>query len=138
MDTNPNDSRSDQVLMAQERTILAQERTLLANERTNLANQRTFLAWLRTGLACVGGGLATARFLVFHTFTHQIIAQFASGVLILLGIVIFALSLMDYKITFKDLGSKNGYIGALSSVISISIVLIVISILFFLITFQII
>ena len=107
-----------------ERVLLAKERTALAGERNRLSNQRTFLAWTRTGLASVGGGVAIVRLLTFANPSHQMAAQIIGAVLIILGIVIFFLSLMDYRDTYKRLKVKEGYVEITATAISITLCLI--------------
>jgi putative membrane protein len=116
-----------------ERILLARERTVLAKERNRLANERTFLAWTRTGLAMVGGGFAMVRLLTFQTLTHQILAQVIGGALLGLGVLIFALSFLDYRNSFKKLQLKNGFAGSVWTISAISFVLIVITLGFILI-----
>nr|WP_249274283.1 DUF202 domain-containing protein [Parachlamydia sp. AcF125] len=76
---------------------MAQERTSLAMEQTRLANQRTFLSWIRTGLAGVGGGIGVVRLLTFENPLHAHTARIVGIILILWGILIFILSLIEYK-----------------------------------------
>ncbi len=118
-----------------ERTLLARERTRLANERNRLANERTFLAWIRTGLASVAGGVAIIRFLTFHTYTNQVIAHYIGCILVVLGIVIFFLSFVDYKNSCKKLEVENGYAGSVLSIAAMSIVLILVSLVLLIFTF---
>ncbi len=119
-----------------ESTLLARERTSLATERNRLANERTFLAWTRTGLACVGGGLAIMRFLIFQTVTHQMMSQLVGGILVVLGIAIFGLSLFDYRRTYKKLSVHNGFAGSVGAVSAISFVLIAVSLVLLFIAFR--
>lgn len=116
-----------------ERILLARERTVLAKERNRLANERTFLAWTRTGLAMVGGGFAMVRLLTFQTLTHQIMAKGIGVALLGLGLLIFALSFLDYRNSFKKLKMKNGLAGSVWTISAISLVLIVITLGFILI-----
>lgn len=117
----------------EERTSLAKERTKLASERNRLANERTFLSWIRTGLAIVGGGIAMMRLLTFEHLAHQRIAQAVGAILIILGIVMFIFSALDYRRSFKELKVKNGFAGSIWAVTAITIVLVVISIIIILI-----
>lgn len=106
-----------------DRIGLAKERTRLANERNRLANERTFLSWTRTGLAVLGGGVAVVRLLTFETFVHQGVAQLCGFVLILLGIVMFAFSAVDYIQSFKELKVKPGLAGSPLTILVIAVVL---------------
>lgn len=119
-----------------ERVLLARERTSLANERNRLANERTFLAWIRTGLASVAGGFAIIRFLTFHTFTHQLVAQTVGSILILLGMWIFAISFVDFKRSSQQLGIKGGIAGSLGSSAVITVVLFFVSFVMLFIAFK--
>lgn len=118
------------------RNLLARKRTLLATERNRLANERTFLAWTRTGLASVGGGLAIIRFLTFQHLMHQVMSQVIGGVLVLLGIAIFALSFFDYRNSYRKLRVKNGFAGSVWTISVICFVLIAVSAVMLFIAFK--
>lgn len=119
-----------------ERVLLARERTALANERNRLANERTYLAWIRTGLASVGGGLAVMRFLIFNNPTHQLAAQIAGSILVILGILIFFLSFFDFRKSYQKLQLKEGFTGGVGTISLISFVLILVSFVLLLIAFR--
>jgi len=99
----------------------------LAQERNRLSHLRTFLSWIRTGLAIVGGGFALARFIAFENPTNRLIGQRVGELLILLGMMVFALSLLDYKSTYQKMERGSTYGGSLWSVALISLMLIGIS-----------
>lgn len=115
---------------------LAKERTALAAERSRLAFQRTFLSWVRTGLASVGGGVALARLISFENPDNQMISQRVGEALVLLGLLIFVLSLLDYRNNYKKT-ERRDYAGSIWSVTLISTVLVVISGLLFYVVFKI-
>ena len=117
-----------------ERILLAHQRTVLANERNKLANERTFLAWTRTGLAIVGGGVAIIRLLTFENPNHQKVAQLIGAVLIVLGIIMFFLSFIDYSNSYKKLKVKDAYAGSIWSIALIAFILTIISIMLLVIT----
>lgn len=106
----------------------AEQRTSLANERNQLAFERTFLAWSRTGLAIVGAGIAIAKLLTFTSSSHQFIAQVTGSALVVLGLVIFLLSFLDYRRTHLRLRISPGYAGSLISVGLITAVLCIVSV----------
>jgi inner membrane protein YidH len=112
------------------------ERTEYAKERTRLSHERTFLAWLRTGLACVAGGIAVVKLLLFRNETHQQIAKFAGLFLVICGIMIFLLTLLDYRRSHKQLKADTGYLGSMGSVTSLVIILIIISLMLCYIVFD--
>ena len=120
-----------------ERILLAREQTFLAQERSYLADLRTFQSWIRTGLAAVGGGLALMRLLIFQSFTHQLLSQISGGILVLLGILIFILSYIDYRNSCKTFYIHPGYAGSLYFCCLISVVLVLVSILLLSIAFKI-
>ncbi len=77
-----------------------------ASPRDFLAAERTFLAWIRTGLALMALGFVLARFGLFlqqinllrpdlHTASYGLSLWFGT-VLILLGVLVFLLSLVRY------------------------------------------
>lgn len=113
--------------MPDDQLQLAKERTSLADERTRSANERTFSAWVRTGLACVGGGAAIVRLLNFVEPTHKILATFTGILLMVLGMVIFILSFIDYKQGTKKTLSQSGFAGSVASTTFIFLMLILIS-----------
>lgn len=106
-----------------ERISLAKERTRLANERNRLANERTFLSWIRTGLAILGGGVAVVRLLTFQNVIHQVVAQVCGILLIILGIVMFILSAIDYIKSLKALKLQPSIAGSPWTIMTIAMVL---------------
>lgn len=110
-----------------EQLLLARQRTSLSKERSQLSNERTFLSWIRTGLASVGGGVALVRLLSFQTQAHKGVAYIVGVTLVLLGIVIFMLTLVDYSKSCEKLKISNGYAGSRYFVTLIVVVLIGVS-----------
>lgn len=96
-------------------------------ESTILAHQRTFLAWIRTGLACVGGGIAVARFLFLENIGHQRIASLCGQILVIAGVLIFVLSLIDYRKNYQRIKGKIGYSGSVWAVTALVTILIIVS-----------
>jgi putative membrane protein len=73
----------------------------LAREQTILASERTFLSWIRTGLAMVGAGIVVIRFVLFENSLEQLLIVVGGKVLIFWGVIIFLLSLFDFRRVFK-------------------------------------
>lgn len=90
--------------LVEKRTALEHMRNHLARERTRFSAERTISSWMRTGLASVGGGFAIIRLLVYYRESHRMIALGIGEALILWGMVIFVLSLIDYRECCKGLG----------------------------------
>lgn len=106
---------------------MAKERTLLSIERNRLANEQTFLSWIRTGLAGVGGGIAVIRLLTFQHEAHQIMAESVGMLLVFWGMSIFILAMIDYRRSYRILKTKNGYIGSIPAITTMSVSLFVLS-----------
>ncbi len=113
---------------ANEQLLLARERTFLAQERNRSALERTFLAWLRTGLACVGGGIAVIRLLTFEQPIHILYSHIIGSTLVLVGILVFFLSYLDYRTSYKNFSSRNNFAGSLVIISILTFILVVISI----------
>jgi putative membrane protein len=112
-----------------EKKRLRDKNTEYARENTRLSHERTFLAWLRTGLACVAGGVVVMRLLFFENVVHQKVAEWSGVLLVAAGILIFLLTLIDYKKSSHQLRSKSGYLGSMVAVSTIVAILIIISVL---------
>ena len=117
-----------------EQLLLARERTFLAQERNRSALERTFLAWMRTGLACVGGGIAVIRLLTFQNPIHILFSHIIGSTLVLLGILVFFLSYLDFRSSNKNFPSRDSFAGSLGAISILTFILVAIFIALLIIT----
>lgn len=105
----------------------ASQRIAASAELNRLSNVRTYLAWIRTGLASVGGGIAVIKWLTFDHPSNQVLSKVMGGLLVILGIAIFLMSMMQYRQSHREFGIKDVLAGGLVSITMMSLVLSIIS-----------
>lgn len=111
-------------------------RTDLAKERSRLANVRTLLAWTRTGLAFVGGGIAVMRLLIFEKPEHLVVSKLSGSMLIILGIIIFITSQIDYQKNYNRFFIDTELARSNFPITLMTIVLVITSLLLFIISLR--
>lgn len=109
----------------QDNNYFATDTTLLAQMRTKLATERTFLSWIRTGLACVAGGIGIIKFINFHEDNHQLAAKISGNFLILIGIIFFIFSLINYLNIKHILPDIAGFKETSTTIVTLAVLILI-------------